>query len=48
MWIGLPAGSVWVRVTSQNGGSPVSVGCPGEVKLPVVFSDAESTVTWVR
>jgi hypothetical protein len=48
MCIGLPEASVWVSVTSQKAGSPVSVGCPGELKLPLVFSDAESTVTWAR
>jgi hypothetical protein len=37
MWIGLPAESVWVSVTSQKAGSPVSVGCPGEAKLPLVL-----------
>jgi hypothetical protein len=45
MWIGFPALSVWVRVTSQKDGRPVMGGCPGAVNVPVVFRLAASTMT---
>ena len=48
MSIGLPAEASWVSVTSQKAGRPVIGGRPGGVKLPVLFSEAESTVTRAR
>ena len=44
MSIGLPAESVLVRSTSQNGGRPVIGAWPTGVKVPEVTGVAESTV----
>jgi hypothetical protein len=48
MWIGLPALSVWVRVTLQKAGRPVMGGCPGAENVPVMLRLAVSTVTLLR
>lgn len=46
MLIGLPAGSVWTRLTSQKSGRPViGVVAPGGVKLPLVSSTTLLTLT---
>jgi hypothetical protein len=45
---GFPAASVWVSVTSQKAGSPLTGAWPGALKVPAVFRAAESTLTLAR